>query len=129
MLTRPIGEEASGEKLSEAELLQNCVFILNAGHETSTNLIGNALVALTERPQVKAKLLSKQELLATDSNGLKSYLTLVIDEFLRFEPSNQLSSRRVLKDAQIGGVAIASGSLLTLCIGAARSTRVHGAAC
>ena len=53
VLTRLIGEEATGEKLSEAELLQNCVFILNAGHETTTNLIGNALVALTEHPQVK----------------------------------------------------------------------------
>ena len=43
----------------------------------------------------------------------------VIDEFLRFEPSNQLSNRRALKDTQIGGVDIPAGSLLTLCIGAA----------
>ncbi len=119
VLTRLIGEETSGEKLSEAELLQNCVFILNAGHETTTNLIGNALVALTEQPDVKADLLLKQELLARDSIGLEAYLNPVIDEFLRFEPSNQLSNRRALKDTQIGGVAIAAGSLLTLCIGAA----------
>jgi cytochrome P450 len=119
VLTRLIGEEQTGERLSEAELLQNCVFILNAGHETTTNLIGNALVALTEQPQVKIDLLSKQELLAHDSIGLEAYLDPVIDEFLRFEPSNQLSNRRALKDTQIGGVAIAAGSLLTLCIGAA----------
>ena len=119
VLTRLIGEEATGEKLSEAELLQNCVFILNAGHETTTNLIGNALVALTEYPQAKADLLLKQELLAHDLIGLEGYLNPLIDEFLRFEPSNQLSNRRALKDTQIGGVAIAEGSLLTLCIGAA----------
>ncbi len=119
VLTRLIGDEQTDEKLSEAELLQNCVFILNAGHETTTNLIGNALVALTEHPQVKADLLSKQELLAPDSIGLEAYLIPVIDEFLRFEPSNQLSNRRALKDTQIGGIAIAAGSLLTLCIGAA----------
>ena len=119
VLTRLIGEEQAGEKLSEAELLQNCVFILNAGHETTTNLIGNALVALTEHPQVKADLLSKQELLAQNSIGLEAYLAPVIDEFLRFEPSNQLSNRRALKDTQIGGMAIAAGTLLTLCIGAA----------
>lgn len=119
VLTRLIGEEQTGEKLSEAELLQNCVFILNAGHETTTNLIGNALVALTEHPDAKAELLSKQELLAPDSIGLEAYLSLVIDEFLRFEPSNQLSNRRALKNTQIGGVTIAAGSLLTLCIGAA----------
>ena len=119
VLTRLIGDEGGGEKLSETELLQNCVFILNAGHETTTNLIGNALVALTEHPQAKAGLLLKQELLAHDSTGLEAYLTPVIDEFLRFEPSNQLSNRRALNDTQISGVDIAAGSLLTLCIGAA----------
>ncbi len=119
VLTRLIGEEQTGEKLSEAELLQNCVFILNAGHETTTNLIGNALVALTEHPDAKAELLSKQELLAPDSIGLEAYLNPVIDEFLRFEPSNQLSNRRAVIDTRIGGISIAAGSLLTLCIGAA----------
>lgn len=119
VLTRLIGEEQTGEKLSEAELLQNCVFILNAGHETTTNLIGNALVALTEHLQAKAELLSKQELLAPDSIGLEAYLNPVIDEFLRFEPSNQLSNRRAVIDTRIGGIPIAAGSLLTLCIGAA----------
>ena len=119
VLTRLIGDETSGEKLSEAELLQNCIFILNAGHETTTNLIGNALVALTEHQHTKAELLSKQKLFAPDSNGLEAYLIPVIDEFLRFAPSNQFSNRRALKDTQIGGVNIAAGSLLTLCIGAA----------
>jgi cytochrome P450 len=119
VLTRLISEEAGGEKLSEAELLQNCVFILNAGHETTTNLIGNALVALTEHPEVRAELLLKQELLAPDSIGLEAYLIPVVDEFLRFESSNQLSNRRALKNTQIGGVDITAGSLLTLCIGAA----------
>ncbi len=119
VLTRLIGDESGNEKLSESELLQNCVFILNAGHETTTNLIGNALVALTDHPQAKAELLLKQKLLAPDLCGLEAYLNPVIDEFLRFEPSNQLSNRRVMKDTQIGGVPIAAGSLLTLCIGAA----------
>jgi len=119
VLTRLISEEAGGEKLSEAELLQNCVFILNAGHETTTNLIGNALVALTEHSEVRAELLLKQELLAPDTIGLEAYLIPVVDEFLRFESSNQLSNRRALKNTQIGGVDITAGSLLTLCIGAA----------
>jgi len=117
VLTRLIGQE--GDRLSEAELLQNCVFILNAGHETTTNLIGNALVALTEHSQVKTEILLKQELLAPDSIGLEAYLNPVIDEFLRFESSNQLSNRCALKDTQIGGINIAAGSLLTLCVGAA----------
>jgi cytochrome P450 len=119
VLTRLIGEEQSGEKLSEVELLQNCVFILNAGHETTTNLIGNALVALTEDPAAKAQLIFKQELLANDPIELEAYLSPAVDEFLRFEPSNQLSNRRALKTTHIGGVKIVAGSLLTLCIGAA----------
>ena len=118
VLTRLIAQE-DGETLTEAELLQNCVFILNAGHETTTNLIGNALVALTEHPQVKADLLSKQELLSHNPIGLEAYLTPVVDEFLRFESSNQLSNRRAVKNTQIDGIDIAAGSLLTLCIGAA----------
>ena len=119
VLTRLMGIEKGGEQLSETELLQNCVFILNAGHETTTNLIGNALVALQEDPGAHARLLLKQELLAHDLTGLEAYLTLVVDEFLRFESSNQLGNRRALKATRIGDVDIAEGSLLTLCIGAA----------
>ena len=44
VLTRLIQGEADGERLSERELLHNIIFILNAGHETTTNLIGNGLV-------------------------------------------------------------------------------------
>ena len=119
VLTRLMGLEQSGEQLSESELLQNCVFILNAGHETTTNLIGNALVALQEHPEVLAGMLLKTELLAHDLRGLEAYLALVVDEFLRFEPSNQLGNRRALKATRIGNVDIEAGSLLTLCIAAA----------
>ena len=45
--------------------------------------------------------------------------TLVIDEFLRFESSNQLSNRRALKACMVGGVAMEEDALITLCIGAA----------
>jgi len=119
VLTRLIQGEASAEKLSETELLQNCVFILNAGHETTTNLIGNALMALQERPVALAGLLSAMQALANDAQGLEALLTPAVDEFLRFESSNQFSNRRALADSNIGGVDLPAGSLLTLCIGAA----------
>jgi cytochrome P450 len=119
VLTRLMGVEQEGEQLTESELLQNCVFILNAGHETTTNLIGNALVALQEFPAARADLLLKQELLAQDLPGLEAYFASVIDEFLRFESSNQLGNRRALKATRIGNIDIPEGSLLTLCIGAA----------
>lgn len=108
MLTRLIEGEPNGEKLSETELLQNCVFLLNAGHETTTNLIGNGLVALMEWPEQKARLLADPALIPT-----------AIEEFLRFESSNQLGNRITTADTTIGGVAIAAGSRISLCIGAA----------
>ncbi len=118
VLTRLIQGEATGEKLSETELLQNCVFILNAGHETTTNLIGNALVALQEWPQEKDKLLRA---IGTqpDWDALEPAMTLAVDEFLRFESSNQLGNRRALRAVEVGGVALPEGALVTLCIGAA----------
>ncbi len=119
VLTRLIQGEDAGQTLSETELLQNCVFILNAGHETTTNLIGNALVALQEWPSEKQKLLSKVKLSAPAPSGLEADLTVEIDEFLRFESSNQLSNRRALKACSVGGVDLPEGALLTLCIGAA----------
>jgi len=123
VLTRLIqGENTDGrpgEQLSETELLQNCVFILNAGHETTTNLIGNALVALQEWPDAKAGLLSKYERSRQSQSALEADLTLAVDEFLRFESSNQLGNRRALGPCTIGGVDLPAGALVTLCIGAA----------
>jgi cytochrome P450 len=118
VLTRLIQGEEAGEKLSETELLQNCIFILNAGHETTTNLIGNALVALQEWPQQKAALL--QAIGARpDWAALEPALAVAIDEFLRFQSSNQLGNRRALKACEVGGAGLPEGALVTLCIGAA----------
>ena len=119
VLTRLIQGEGAGERLTESELLQNCVFILNAGHETTTNLIGNALVALQEWPDEKAALLERMSRLAPDAAALEADLSLAVDEFLRFESSNQLGNRRALRACQVGGVALDEGALVTLCIGAA----------
>jgi hypothetical protein len=108
VLTRLIVGEVDGARLSEHELLQNCVFILNAGHETTTNLIGNALVLLCEWPGERARLLGEPALIGS-----------AVEEFLRFESSNQLGNRRTTRALEIGGVALAAGTSLTLAIGAA----------
>jgi cytochrome P450 len=118
VLTRLIQGEDAGERLNESELLQNCIFILNAGHETTTNLIGNALVALQEWPQEKGKLLRALGS-RPDWQALEPVMTLAVDEFLRFESSNQLGNRRALRACEVGEVALPEGALVTLCIGAA----------
>lgn len=119
VLTRLIQGEDAGERLSEAELLQNCIFILNAGHETTTNLIGNALAALQEWPDQKELLITGLRVTANDAAAQDSLLTLAVDEFLRFESSNQLGNRRALRACDVGGVMLDAGALVTLCIGAA----------
>ncbi|TAL94571.1 MAG: cytochrome P450 [Paraburkholderia sp.] len=112
VLTRLIQGEAEGEtggeRLSEVELLQNCIFILNAGHETTTNLIGNGIVTLSEWPDARAALQREPDLIAS-----------AVEECLRFESSNQLGNRMTTVDTEIGGVAVAKGTPVTLCIGAA----------
>ncbi len=109
VLTRLIqGEEDGGDRLSENELFQNCIFILNAGHETTTNLIGNGLVALLEWPGEKHRLLEDPSLIRG-----------AIEEFLRFESSNQLGNRITTVATQVGGIEVPAGTQITLCIGAA----------
>jgi cytochrome P450 len=108
VLTCLIQGENNGERLTAKELLHNCIFLLNAGHETTTNLIGNGLVALSNNPDQKARLIAQPELTKT-----------AVEEVLRYESSNQLGNRMTTEPVELGGVALAAGTPVTLCIGAA----------
>jgi cytochrome P450 len=106
VLTRLLQSE--GEPLSEIELAENCVFLLNAGHETTTNLIGNAIELFARFPNQRARLIAEPDL-----------LRMAIEEVLRFESSNQLGNRVTTRDVEIGGERLAAGTFVTLGIGAA----------
>ena len=108
VLTRLIQGEDDGERLSEKELLHNCIFLLNAGHETTTNLIGNGLMALSENPDQKKRLIENPALIKT-----------AVEETLRFESSNQFGNRMTTERVELGGVSLEAGTSITLCIGAA----------
>jgi cytochrome P450 len=108
VLTRLIAGEHEGRKLSEVELLHNAIFILNAGHETTTNLIGNALHTLVEWPGERRRMIAKPGLINT-----------AVEEVLRFESSNQLGNRIVATDTGLAGVPMPIGTLVTIGIGAA----------
>ncbi len=101
-------EEGDGEQLSKLELIHNCIFLLNAGHETTTNLIGNAV-----------DLLIRDAVAMSDLRDHPEAIITAVEEFLRMESSNQLGNRRAVKDAVLGGVAIAAGTYVHICIGAA----------
>jgi cytochrome P450 len=96
------------EALSELELLHNCIFILNAGHETTTNLIGNGVDLLIRHPDAMNDLRAHPEL--TES---------AVEEFLRMESSNQLGNRRAAADTVLSGVAMPRGTYVHIGIGAA----------
>ncbi len=104
LLTRLLRDE----QLTDPELLHNCIFLLNAGHETTTNLIGNGLYLLLTHRDSRRRLGEDPRLI--DST---------IEECLRFESPNQLGNRLVIEPVTIGGVVLEPGSYLTLCIGAA----------
>jgi cytochrome P450 len=103
-----IAADGSTERLLAKELLHNCIFLLNAGHETTTNLIGNGLKSLLDAPDQKQRLLAEPELIKT-----------AVEEFLRIESSNQLGNRITTLASEIAGVPLAPRSRITLCIGAA----------
>jgi len=100
--------EQNGETLSEIELLQNCIFILNAGHETTTNLIGNGLYNLLEWPEEKARLLANPDMIET-----------AVEEFLRYDSPVQLGNRLTTAPGRIGDVDVPAGSFVTVAIAAA----------
>ncbi|MCS6856043.1 MAG: cytochrome P450, partial [Elioraea sp.] len=100
--------EADGERLTEKELYHQCIFLLNAGHETTTNLLGNGLWLLLTRPQEFARLRADAGLLPT-----------AIEEMLRYEGPIQLNNRRLLAPIEIGGVRLDPGTSITIAIGAA----------
>jgi cytochrome P450 len=108
VLTRLIQGESEGERLSERELLHNIIFILNAGHETTTNLIGNGLYALMEWPEEKARLIADPRLIRS-----------AVEELLRFESSNQLGNRMTTRPVTLGGIEMPAGTFITIGIGAA----------
>ena len=98
----------SGDRMTDLELLHNCIFILNAGHETTTNLIGNGVDLLIRNPDAMRELRDHPELIET-----------AVEEFLRVESSNQLGNRRAAKDTTLGGVAMPQGTYVHIGIGAA----------
>jgi cytochrome P450 len=100
--------DANSERLSKLELIHNCIFLLNAGHETTTNLIGNGVDLLIRHPDVMSDLRRHPDAIDT-----------AIEEFLRMESSNQLGNRRAVKDTTLGGISIAAGTYVHIGIGAA----------
>ncbi len=108
VLTRLIEGEKDGERLSETELYHQCIFMLNAGHETTTNLIGNGMWLLLTHPKALAQLRTNPALVPS-----------AVEEMLRFEGPIQLNNRRLTAPMALGGKTLVDGTSITISIGGA----------
>jgi cytochrome P450 len=106
VLTRLI--VGDGEPLSDTELLHQCIFLLNAGHETTTNLIGNGVHALLTHREQWDRLRADPALIGS-----------AVEELLRHESPLQLNNRMAREPLDLDGRVFPAGTFLTLGIGAA----------
>ena len=105
---RELVESGAGPDLSEAEIIDGCVFLLVAGHETARNLIANSVLALAKNPE-------QMQLLRDEPGLLKS----AIEELLRYTGPVQKLTRWTREDVIISGYAIPRATLVVGLIGAA----------
>jgi cytochrome P450 len=108
LLSAMLASEEAGRGLEETDLLSLCGLLLAAGHETTTNLIGNAVLALLRHPGEKKRLLDDPTLIPG-----------AIEEFLRFDSPVQLTDRVISEDLDFRGHRFRKGQLAICLLGAA----------
>ena len=97
-----------GDSLTEREMLVMLRLLLIAGNETTTNLIGNGMLALLQHPEQLAMLQEDP-----------SRIPAAVEELLRFDSPVQLDLRGVLEDCVVNGSRLRRGDAVLLAIGAA----------
>ena len=108
LITGLVESETAEGKLSKEELTSNIALLFAAGHETTVNLMGNALLALYRNRDQLALLRSDPSLMPN-----------AVEEFLRYDSSVQLTGRDALEDSEIQGVALPRGRAVLTLLGAA----------
>ena len=93
--------EVDGRALTQPELIQNCIFLLNAGHETTTSLMGNAVAILLDNPDQHQRLRDTPEMITT-----------AVEEFLRVLSPLQIGNRSADEDIRLGGVLVPKGTYI-----------------
>ncbi|UKA72958.1 cytochrome P450 [Arthrobacter sp. FW306-06-A] len=108
LISSLLSAEIEGQKLSVPELLGFCALLLVAGNETTTNLIGNAVLCLAESPGTLERLLNEPALLPQ-----------TLEEVLRFRSPVQSMYRVSVADTDVGSVRIPAGAPIVAWIGSA----------
>jgi hypothetical protein len=108
LLSALVAAEEEGRRLTRDELVANVALILAAGHETTTNLIGNGGLALLRHPDQIQKL--------RDDPAL---ITSAVEEIMRYDNPVQVVYRSAAEEVELGGKRIGQGQLVNLVVGAA----------
>ncbi|GFG99162.1 cytochrome P450 [Mycobacterium timonense] len=108
LLSGLIAVEESGDQLTEEEIVSTCNLLLIAGHETTVNLIGNAVLAMLRNTGQWAAL-------GADPDRASA----IVEETLRYDPPVQLVGRIALADMVIGGVEVPAGDVMMLLLAGA----------
>jgi cytochrome P450 len=117
LLTHLIEAEEQGDKLSDEELVAQVLLLFVAGHETTVNLIGNGVLALTRNPGELARLEAEPGLVAN-----------AVDELLRYDAPVQMTRRIPVADIEVHGRTIEPGTFVVCALAAAnRDPRHFGA--
>ena len=93
--------EHDGRRLTQEELIQNCIFLLNAGHETTTSLVGNSIGLLLDHPEEHRRLMADPDL-----------ITPAVEEFLRVESPLQIGNRLAGQDIDFGDIVVPKGTYI-----------------
>jgi cytochrome P450 len=104
-----IAVEESGDQLSHDEIISTCNLLLIAGHETTVNLIGNAVLAMLRNP-------IEWGALSADAGRAPA----IVEETLRYDPPVQMVGRIALDDMAIGGIEVPAGDVMFLLLAAAQ---------
>jgi cytochrome P450 len=108
LLTALLAAEEEGDRLSEEELRATVLLLFVAGHETTTNLIGNGTVALLRQRREWERLVADPSL----APG-------AVEEVLRFDGPVHLTARTAMREVQIGDVVVEPGQGLVTLLAAA----------
>ncbi len=100
--------EHDGDRLTDEEIVANCILIMVGGQETTTNLIGNGMLSLLRHPDQLEKL-------QADSSLIPS----AVEELLRYESPIQHTTRVAHEDTELGGKTIRKGQTVIAVMGAA----------
>jgi cytochrome P450 len=114
LLSQLITVEEQGTVLSEEELVATCAMILIAGHETTTHLISNSVLALLRHPAELETLRAHPELVPG-----------AVEEMLRYDSAAMVVVRRALEDVEVGGRRIAAGQFVFAVLHAGNHDPAH----